>query len=122
MLDNSYTTHELAAMLDRIQSMPSSRTEYFKHLDEMVMRLALPYPSLEPKCRDFSAAREAAWGVSEESEKWTAFTRAAEELTIMVRTLGNIPIKLCEKYTQHGMCRIPLTPTGECKGIVPHRT
>lgn len=121
MHDNAYTTEDLAAMLDRVQSHSSTDWKYLSALNGMVVRLAYTYPRLKSAQQNFSDACANARGASESSKKWGELKRCATELAIMVRTLGNITLTLCPKHTQHGPCRVPLTTTGECRGVVPHK-
>lgn len=121
MQDNSYTTEEFAAMLDAVALLSKGKVEYLPLLDHMARRLAYTYPQLEPAWRNFSAARANAQGVTENSKQWRQLKRCAVELATMVRTLGNISLTLCSKRTQHGRCLVPLTPKGECRGVVPHK-
>jgi len=121
MQDNSYTTEELAAMLDQVQTLSGSNVEYLPPLDHMARRLAYAYPQLEPAWRNFSAARTNTRGASDSSKQWRELKWYAAELAIMVRTLGNISLSLCPKRTQHGKCLVPLTPAGECRGVLPHK-
>lgn len=112
----SINTENIARELDRVPGMSTERlmTGWFSGMDEYVLKLLEAYPQLRKTHQAFSAARSQL-GPNRPSDKvWTEMQRAAKELAVALRKLGNIDILLCERSTRWGTCRHGILSDGTC--------